>query len=165
MKSTSPRKPPPSKEPSNLPEYVVRKEVLMRYFKPSISDSTFYELVNKGVIVPFKHLRGYFKLNESLRRMGLKEVPHLPEEMPPRSVEEIIRMAFHLMEPDVFPAPTWMLFTEQITEAEASVARDCIERHQAALKDCESDALKQVYLQGVLDVEYMEKMVRQGLLD
>ena len=116
--------------------------------KPSIFDSTFYELVNKGVIVPFKHLRGYFRLNESLCRMGLKEVPHLPEELPPRSIEEIVRMAFHLMEPDVFPAPTWMLFVEQITEAEASLARDYIEKHDLALKDCESDVLKQAYACG-----------------
>jgi hypothetical protein len=38
-----------------------------------ISDNTFQELANKGVIVPFKRLRSYFKLNESLRRMGLKD--------------------------------------------------------------------------------------------
>jgi hypothetical protein len=55
-----------------------------------------------------------------------------------------------------------MLFTENLTEAEAALARDYIEKHEAALKDCESDSLKQAYLQGVLDAEHMEKNGRPG---
>ena len=36
--------------------------------------STFHDLVNKGKITPFKHIRGMYYLNASLRRLGLKEV-------------------------------------------------------------------------------------------
>jgi hypothetical protein len=53
------------------PEFAVRRVTSSRYFKPSLGNSTFYALVNKGRVVPMKGMRGYYLLNDSLRMLGL----------------------------------------------------------------------------------------------
>jgi hypothetical protein len=99
------------------PEIAVRAEVIGRFFSPPLASSTFYDLVNKGKIVPIKGIRGFYKLNDSLRRLGLREVPKLPFEVPARTPEEIIRFAFSAIDPEVFDPPSWQLEVEAIDEA------------------------------------------------
>jgi hypothetical protein len=48
-----------------------------------------------------KGIRGFYKLNESLRRLGLREVPSLPQDPSKRTTEEILRMAFTQIDPVV----------------------------------------------------------------
>ncbi|MEI7908512.1 MAG: hypothetical protein WCK77_02645 [Verrucomicrobiota bacterium] len=72
-----------------------------------MASSTFYDLVNKGKIVPMKGLRGLYCLNDSLRRLGLREVPSLPD-VTRRNAEDLVRLAFTLIDPDIFPVPSWM---------------------------------------------------------
>jgi len=64
-------------DPTDFPEFAVRAEVICRFFSPPLASSTFYDFVNKGKIVRSKGIRGFFKLNDSLRRLGLREVPNL----------------------------------------------------------------------------------------
>jgi hypothetical protein len=59
-------------------EFAVRREVLERFFDPPIGRSTFFDLVERGKIAKVKGLRGYYRLNESLRRLGMPEVEKLP---------------------------------------------------------------------------------------
>jgi hypothetical protein len=54
-----------------------------------------------GLIVPIKGLPGFYKPNDSLRCLGLREVPVLPNKAA-RTPEEIILLAFHAIAPEVF---------------------------------------------------------------
>lgn len=88
-------------------DFAVRREVILKFFEPPISKSTFYELVAKGKIAEVRELRGYYRLNESLSRLGLKPVSELP---PGRDVKgighrELVDLALNLCRPDLFLEP------------------------------------------------------------
>lgn len=57
---------------SGLPEYAVRWETNSRFFEPPMPSSTFHDFVNKWRIIPVKGIRGFYQLNESFRRLGLR---------------------------------------------------------------------------------------------
>lgn len=153
------------KEPANFPEYAVRRETICGYFHPPLPRSTFHDLVNQGKITPFKHLRGFYKLNDSLRRLGLKEVAELPKEAPTRSTEDIIRFAFSVIDPEVFTDPSWLLDEEMIDERDADHAMHIIEKHRAEVEQIADYQLKLAYLQGVLDAAHMQNKDLRGELD
>lgn len=71
------------------PEFAVRREQFDAFFPPSLPKSTFYDLVNSGQIAPVKGPKGLYRLNESLRRMGMPMVRRLPNvtEKKPRKVQ------------------------------------------------------------------------------
>ena len=140
--------------PSDFPEYAVRRETISQYFSPPLPRSTFHDLVNKGKILPFKYLKGFYQLNGSLRRLGLREVAQLPKEPGFQSTKEIIRLAFSVMDPEVFPAPSWLLNAEAIDSRDADHAILLIDKHRAALAALENDRLKHAYLQGILDAHH-----------
>jgi len=96
MSPSQPKTPPPS-----YPEYAVRRETISRYFHPPLPSSTFHDFVSKGKILPMKGIRGFYRLNESLKRLGLREVPCLPVEASKRSVEDILRLALNRIDPAV----------------------------------------------------------------
>lgn len=75
-------------EPTGYPEFGVRKEDICAFFSLPMPSSTFHDRVNEGIIVPIKGMRGFYKLNDSLRRLGLREVPELPQKITPRTTEE-----------------------------------------------------------------------------
>ena len=113
--------------------------------------STFHDFVNKGRIIPLKDLRGYYLLNESLRRLGLREVKAPPSRVSERSMEEILRLAFHLIDPLVFPLPGWILNEEEISYRDIDHAKEHAARHRddvMALKGAEE---KHAFLEGVID--------------
>jgi len=56
---------------SGYPEFAVRAEVIGRFFSPPLVSSTFHDFVKKGNIMQIKGIRGFYKLNESLHRLGL----------------------------------------------------------------------------------------------
>lgn len=142
-------------ELSDYPEYAVRAEVIGRFFSPPLASSTFHDFVNKGKITPMKGIRGLYLLNDSLRRLGLREVAKLPEESPARTPEEIIRFAFHLMDPEVFEAPSWLLHVEAIDAKDLHHVESIIALHTDAESLLTDDRSKQAYLQGVLDAASM----------
>ena len=156
LDSTDMRTSTEKKEPSNHPEFDVRAEVIGRFFSPPLASSTFYDFVNKGKIVPLKGIRGFYKLNDSLRRLGLREVSKLPDETPVRTPEEIILFAFHSINPEVFNAPAWLLGVETITEADVHHAQSIVALHFNAVTELSSNSEKHGYLQGVLDHAAME---------
>lgn len=113
-----------SKSPlTGNPEYAVRRETISRYFEPPLPRSTFHDFVNKGIIIPMKRLRGFYLLNASLSRLGLREVLKLPEAPAKRSLEDIVRLAFSLIDPLLFPPPAWLLAVEELDMKDADHAR------------------------------------------
>ncbi len=146
---------PSSKAPATgFPEFAVRREAFDRYFDRPLPSSTFHDLVNKGKIVPMKSLRGFYLLNDSLRRLGLREVPALPESRK-RSNEDVLRLAFTMIDPDIFPAPPWMLFDELVDVQVVDHARLHAEKHQANIENLQSVQEKLAYFAGVLEAQAM----------
>ena len=141
-------------EPTGYPEFGVRKEVICNFFSPPMPSSTFHDRVNEGIIVPIKCMRGFYKLNDSLRRLGLREVPKLPFEVPARTPEEIIRLAFTGIDPEVFDPPSWQLEVEAIDAADVHHAQSIIALHGAHVAQLPDDRSKRGYLQGVLDAAF-----------
>lgn len=94
------------------PEFVVTSEFFDRFFEKPMPTSTFHGLVNKACIIPWHGMRGKYLLNASLHRMKLPTVDKLPREEPKRSLEDITRFAFTLIDSDLFPAPSWLLSVE-----------------------------------------------------
>ena len=143
-------------EVSDYPEFAVRAEVIGRFFSPPLASSTFYDLVNKGKIVPIKGIRGFYKLNDSLRRLGLREVPKLPFEVPTRTPEEIIRLAFSGIDPEIFDAPSWQLEVEAIDAADLHHVLSIVALHGADVAQLPDERSKRGYLQGVLDAAFSD---------
>jgi hypothetical protein len=111
-----------------------------------------------------KDLRGYYKLNDSLRRLGLREVPELPQNIPPISLEDVTRLAFSLIDPVVFPYPSWMLRHELIDIEVFTDALRIAEKHRAALEKIENPILKFHYFGGAIDAVEMLNMEERGAL-
>lgn len=59
-------------------EFAVNRQALSAFFTPPIARSTFYYLVKRGRIIPLNEPRGYFRLNASLKRLGMPTVDRLP---------------------------------------------------------------------------------------
>lgn len=133
------------------PEFAVRREGFDQFFDKPLPRSTFHDMVNRGTIVPMKGLKGFYKLNESLCRMGLKPVPSLPEGPKERSLEDITRLAFCLIDPTVFPAPSWLLTVSGISERDASHAALISAQHEPHVTALATVVERIHYLQGVLD--------------
>ncbi len=102
-----------------------------------------------------KGIRGFYLLNASLRRLGLREVPKLPEEPASRSLEEIVRLAFSLIDPLLFPPPSWLLLVEELDLKDADHARLLADQHCEAVNALDDAELKVAYLGGVLDAQMM----------
>lgn len=99
---------------SDCPEFIVSRGHFNRYFERPLPTSTFHDLVKKGKIIPMKDMRGFYLLNNSLRRLGLREVRELPKPPATRSLEDITRLAFTLIDRNLFPEPSWLLHVEAI---------------------------------------------------
>jgi hypothetical protein len=142
-------------EPTGYPEYGVRKEDICAFFSPPMPSSTFHDRVNKGIIVPIKGMRGFYKLNDSLRRLGLREVPALPQKITPRTTEEIIRFVFHTIDPEVFPPPSWVMAEDAVDGRDGDHATLLIERHADAVAALGTLGEKHAFMQGLLDIDYL----------
>jgi hypothetical protein len=68
-----------------------------------------------------------------------------------RSTEDIFRLAFSAIDPDVFPAPSWLLIVKAIDGKDADHAERIIAQHVDAVMTLGSDREKQHYLQSALD--------------
>ena len=139
--------------PSGYPDYAVRRETISAYFDPPMARSTFHDFVNKGKIVPVKGIRGFYKLNESLRRLGLREVPSLPEDPSKRTTEDILRLAFTQIDPLIFPAPAWMLAVEELDPKDVDHAMVVAGLHRETIEALKSVTDKLAYFGGVLDAQ------------
>ena len=146
----------------DFPEFAVRAEVIIGFTQPPISRSTFHELVNKNRIVPVEFLRGYYYLNASLKLLGLKPTRTLPSPPPSPEPEDIVRLAFSLIDQTLFPPPAWLLSVAGIEAKDADHARLIAKAHHDEVAACESTQAKLAYLQGVLDAEQIEGSERKA---
>ncbi|MFT5106659.1 MAG: hypothetical protein ACI9UA_002283 [Pseudoalteromonas tetraodonis] len=140
-----------AKPRSDYPDFGVRYETISGYFEPPLARSTFHDKVQDGTIVPMKGMRGFYLLNESLRRLGLREVRELPTEPESRSLEDIVRLAFTLIDHEIFPDPSWLLHVEEIDLNDADHARKLADQYREKVASLDSIPLKLSYFQGVLD--------------
>lgn len=157
MPDSTPMSKATSRTPSDAPEFVVRREVIGNYFDPPLATSTFHDLVNSGKIIPMKGMRGFYLLNASLHRLGLREVRELPRPTADRSLEDIVRLAFHIIDDELFPAPSWLLHVDGISSKDADHARTLADRHWDEVTSREHTPVKLAYFQGVLDWASMEE--------
>jgi len=108
------------------PDFAVRREVIEKYFEPKLARSTFFDLVENGKIVRVKGLRGYYRLNESLRRLGLPSVqqPKIDRSSGNTvSDQAIADIALSSCMPDQLPAPSELLCRELSADVILKVAR------------------------------------------
>src|ERR1035437_9473543 len=152
-------KPSSKAPPTGYPEFAVRRESFDRYFDKPLPRSTFHDLVGKGVVVPLKGLKGFYTLNDALRRLGLREVPSLPD-VSRRSGEELVRLAFTLIDPDIFPVPSWLGREDPLDAQDVDVALLIAEKHRDNVEGRQTVQEKLAYLAGVLDCE---EMIAHGL--
>ena len=68
-----------------------------------------------------------------------------------RSVEDIVRLAFTMIDHELFPPPSWMLFEENMDPRDTDYARRMADQHRKAVEAQNSTTLKLAYFQGVLD--------------
>lgn len=129
------------------------RETITRFFQPPIGKSTFHDLVAKGRILPVKGLRGFYRLNESLARLGLRPVAELPKEFR-RSGEDLARWAFSMLDSQLFPEPSWLLFSDP-TEIEEQAAMLMASVHRPYLHGLESIEEKLAYVAGAIDAQCM----------
>ena len=146
-----------SKSRTAFPEFAVRRQTISQFFEPPLARSTFYDFKDKGKIVPLKGIQGFYLLNESLRRLVLREVKEIPREPEARSLEDIVRLAFTLIDRDLFPEPSWLLHVEAIDLKDADHATRLADRYREAVVSHDSAPLKLAYFQGVLDWVSMEE--------
>ena len=137
------------------PEFVVTREFFDRYFEKPMPASTFHDLVNRGRIIPWANMRGRYLLNASLHRMNLPTVEKFPGEKPKRSLEDITRLAFTLIDPGLFPAPSWLLDAEVLDGLECDHARRLAEQYRRGVGSYSSPEEKLGYFGGVLDAVHM----------
>lgn len=135
----------------SFPEFVVTREVFDHFFAKPLPSSTFQDLVKKGKVLPFKSMRGHFYLNESLRRMGLKQVKEIPGKTIDVTLEDIVRFAFSMIDPDVFPKPSWLMYVDGIAAKDIEYALLLGDRHRDAVELLPDTVEKFAYFQGVLD--------------
>ena len=68
-----------------------------------------------------------------------------------RSIEDIVRLAFTMIDSEVFPAPSWMLFEKNIDPRDTDHARRMADQYRKAVEAQDNTTLKLAYFQGVLD--------------
>lgn len=142
-------------QPVAGPEFIVRRQVFDRYFERPLPSSTFPDLVNKGRILACPDIKGHYYLNRSLRQLGLPTVAELPEAGRTRSLEDIARLAFTMIDPMIFPAPPWMLTVESIDVATVDHARRLADQHREQVASQRTTEEKLQYFAGVLDAQVL----------
>ena len=100
-----------------------------------------------------KGLRGFYLLNASLKRMGLREVPSLPVEPLTRSIEDIQRLAFTLIDPVIFPMPPWVLVADELEPRDLDHAKHLANLLRPEMESLQSIQEKIAFASGALDAQ------------
>jgi hypothetical protein len=134
-------------------EFAVRREVLERLFDPPIGRSTFFDLVDRGKIAKVRGLRGYYRLNESLRRLGMPEVEKLPgRDDGPLNDRVLADFALTLCIPEL-PEPSELL-THALSGEEVLKVLRLQRTYSFALKGIKTLPDRLAFAQGVRDAAY-----------
>ncbi|MCH7225003.1 hypothetical protein [Haloferula sp. A504] len=148
--------------PKDFPEFPVKREVICSMFTPPLPKSTFYDRVEEGKIIRMAEMPGFYLLNATLHRLGLPLVTQPPVEIETRSIEDIVCLAFSLIDPRVFPEPAWLLNCEAIDMKDVDHARRIARQHRDAVETCEPVQVKLAYFQGVLDARHAIRKETEG---
>lgn len=137
-------------------EFAVTMEGIVEFFDPPIAKSTFYDLRKRGKVIPLKGLRGYYCLNESLVRLGMKPVTEISRKVAP-TAEEIGRFALWVIEPELFICPARFMedFPALLSheyEKVLEIGRQC----EPELAKLDHDRLKIAYGQGMIAALIMD---------
>jgi hypothetical protein len=138
--------------PSPFSDCGVDRETLTKFFHPPIGKTTFYDMVNRGIILPITGVRGYFRLNDSLRRMGLREVK-APPSNPHCSEVDYLRMAFNTIDKRIFPEPPCSLDWEPLPQ-DLSHIKFLADLHRKHIEQWGSIEEKVGYANGAVDATY-----------
>lgn len=141
--------------PIDGPEFIVSRDFFDRYFENGLPPSTFYDRVEEGKILPWPAMKGKFFLNASLQRMGLPTEKELPKAVPGRSLEDVCRLAFTLIDPVLFPAPPWLLKVEAIDSVVADHAERLADQYRDKLATLKTPEEKLAYFGGALDAQVL----------
>lgn len=68
-----------------------------------------------------------------------------------RSIEDIVRLAFTMIDRELFPPPSWMLFEKDLDPRDVDHARRLVDQYRKAVEALSSTKLKLAYFEGVLD--------------
>ena len=156
------KRPSPAKN-CELAEFAVHWETIAKFFHPPLPRSSFYDLVNKGKIVPLKDMRGYYRLNASLKRLGLPGVESIPGSSVELSNEEIVRFAFWLIDDLYFAAPSWASSDFVLGDLDDKYAAHVLKIHEAHVNELDAPELKVSYFQGVIDAVASEEKEYGGV--
>jgi len=142
-------------------DFAVRREVLDKFFEPPISKSAFYDLVKRGKIAELKELRGFYRLNESLRRLGLPPVDQLPR-APAGGLDKrvLADIALDLCTPDEQPIPSELL-DQALTGDEVLEVVRLKGAYRQELSTLHSREERLAFAQGVKDAAYMSAQALQ----
>lgn len=136
-------------------EFPVKREKFCAMFSPPLPKSTFYDRVREGKITPMKQCSGYYLLNISRVRLGLPPLKQLPGGVKDRSLEDITRLAFTLIDERIFPAPPWMLTVDVVSAKDFDHAQRIAVQNRDKINMLDHVELKLAHFAGVLDALYM----------
>jgi hypothetical protein len=97
-----------------------------------------------------------------LSRLGLREVPSLPEDVSKLSSEDILRLAFTGIDRGLFPDPSWMLRVEVLELRDTEHAELLFDQHREHVEALPSVEEKLGYFAGALDAEVKKEEMKQG---
>lgn len=103
-----------------------------------------------------KQCSGYFLLNASRERLGLPPVKELPGGVGERSLEDVTRLAFTLIDQRIFPAPPWMLTVDAVSAKDFDHARQIASQNRGQVTMMDHVELKIAYFAGVLDAAVLQ---------
>ena len=103
-----------------------------------------------------KQCSGYFLLNASRVRLGLPPVKELPGGMGERSLEDVTRLAFTLIDPRIFPAPPWMLTVDAVSAKDFDHAQKIAAQNREKVTMMDHVELKLAYFSGALDAAVLQ---------
>lgn len=141
-------------------EFAVSREVLTSYFEPKIAKSTFYDLVNRGKIAGVPGLRGYYRLNESLSRLGMPPVEKLPgaaEKSTGLSDRALVDIALSICMPDELPAPSELL-SHPLTADEVLKISQMQRIYSASLDKIDNSQGRLKFVEGVRDAATLNEV-------
>ena len=139
------------------PEFAVRREVIQAFFTPPIAKSTFYDLVQRGTIAEVHGLRGYYRLNQSLSRLGMPAVDRLPSgEGKSTDLDDraLVDIALSICMPDELPIPSELL-SHKLTPGEVLKIARLRRAYDKGLSEVHDPVGRIKFAQGVRDAAMM----------
>lgn len=89
----------------------------------------------------------------AVRREGFNR--YFDQPLPTRTTDDLLRLAFALIDPTLFPEPAWLLGDEAIDARDLDLALRMAEKHRKAVEALATPQEKLAYLAGVLDCEQL----------